>query len=248
MRLRRSPGLAMAAAAALLTVTACGSSHAVHAQHVFSFRGTRLVIEDPASDLRLVPGGGGGLEVQRWLSGTAARPGHASWTLSGDTLQLRISCAGLVLSCGSRFQVAVPPELPVIVHSSSGNDAVSGLSGSVVIDGDSGQVDLANMSGPLRISTGSGNITASAIRSPTVLATSNEGDVDIRFAAAPQLADVSCQAGNATARVPVAGHRYRVSVTAGSGTARSKVPSDGRSRSVVQVSSGTGNATVLPAA
>ncbi len=236
----------MAATAALLTLSACGSTKTVHDQHVFSFRGTRLVIDDATSDLRLVPGRGSGIQVQRWLSGTAAKPGHSSWTLNGDTLQLGINCTGLVFHCGSRFQVAVPPDMPVVVHSGSGNDTVSGLSGSVVIDGGSGNVQLSNTSGHLQISTGSGNITASAIRSPTVHATSNQGSADISFAAAPHLADVRCTSGNATVRVPTAGHRYHVVVSSGTGTAQSKVPDDRQSSSIVQVSSGN-SATVLPA-
>jgi len=65
--------------------------------------------------------------------------------------------------------------------------------------------------------------------------------------AAPRLADIRCSAGNATARIPVAGHRYHVVVTSGTGTAHSKVPDDPQSSSVVQVSSANGNATVLPA-
>jgi len=193
-----------------------------------------------------VPGSGSGIGVQRWVSGTAAKPGHSSWTLHGDTLQLGINCTGLVIHCGSRFQVAVPPDVSVVVHSGSGNDTVSGLSGSVTIDGGSGNVQLSNTSGPLQISTGSGSITASAIRSATVRATSNQGSADISFAAAPQLADVRCSSGNATARVPTAGHRYHVVVSSGTGTAQSKVPDDRQSSSIVQVSSGN-SATVLPA-
>lgn len=244
----RTPALAVAATTALLALSACGSSsRTAHDQHVFSLRGSHLVIDVPASDLQLAPGNGPDIQVQRWLSGTAAKPGHASWTLDGDTLHLGVNCSGLVVSCGSRFQVAVPPDVSVAVHAGSGNDSVSGLSGSVAIDGGSGQVQLSNTSGPLQISTGSGNITASAIRSPTVHATSNQGKVDIGFAAPPQMVDIRCTVGNATARVPTAGHRYHVVVTTDTGTAQSKVPDDPQSSSVVQVSSHNGNATVLPA-
>lgn len=247
MKLRRASALAAAATAALLGLSACGSSRTVHNQHVFSFSGRHLVIDDPTSDLRLVSGTGPGIRVQRWLSGTAAQPGHASWALTGNTLRLSIDCTGLVFHCGSSFQVTLPPHVSVTVHSGSGNDTVTGLPGSVVVDGGSGQVQLRGTSGPVQVSTGSGNITASAIRSPTVHATSNEGSVDIGFAAAPRRADVRSSAGNATVRIPVTGHRYHVVVTANTGTARSKVPDDRQSRSVVQVSSVNGNATVLPA-
>jgi len=48
-------------------------------------------------------------------------------------------------------------------------------------------------------------------------------------------------------RVPTAGHRYHILVGSGSGNALSKVPDDEQAGSVVQVSSGNGDATVLPA-
>jgi hypothetical protein len=247
VKLRRAAALTVAVTGALAGLSACGSPRTVHDQHVFRLTGTRLIIDDSTSDLRLVPGTGPGIQVQRWLSGTAAKRGHASWTLTGDTLRLSIDCTGLVLHCGSRFQVAVPPDVPVVVHSGAGNDTAAGLSGPVVIDGGSGQVQLRDISGPLQVSTGSGNITASAIRSATVRATSNQGNADIRFAAAPQLADIKSMTGNTTARVPTAGHRYHVVVSSNTGTARSRVPDDHQSSSVVRVSSANGNAAVLPA-
>lgn len=248
MTLGRIAALAAVVTAAMLAVSGCGSPRTVHAQKSFSLSGGRLVIDDPASDLRLVPGSGPDIEVQRWLSGTAAEPGHSSWTLTGGTLRLSIDCTGLVFHCGSRFQVAVPPDVPVTVHSGSGSDTVSGLAGAVVIDGGSGQVQVSGTSGPLQVSTSSGDVTASALRSPTVRAISDQGSVDVGFAAAPRLVDVRCTTGNATARVPAATHRYHVTVSSGTGAARSRVPSDGQSGSVVQVSSSDGSVAVLPTA
>ncbi|HEX3921370.1 MAG TPA: hypothetical protein VHY31_03710 [Streptosporangiaceae bacterium] len=251
MKRRQAPALAALAATAtvvMLAVTGCGSSRTVHAQTSFGFSGSRLVIDAGGSDLRVVAGGGPGVGVQRWVSGTAAKPGHASWTLAGDTLRLSIDCAGLVFSCGSRFQVAVPRGVAVVVHSGSGQDTVSGLSGPVVIDGSNGQVRLGDVSGPLQVSTGSGDVTASGIRSAAVRVNTNQGSVDIGFAAAPQSAEITCGTGNATARLPLAGYRYRVLVTSGTGAARSRVPDDPASSRLVRVSSSQGTATVLPAA
>lgn len=78
MKLRRASALAAATVAALIGLAACGSPRTIHGQRDFSFHGTRLVINDDTSDLRLVSGSGPGVRVQRWLSGTAAKPGHAS--------------------------------------------------------------------------------------------------------------------------------------------------------------------------
>jgi len=250
MTLRRTTALAAAATVAIvvpLTVTGCGSSRTVSAQRSFSFGGNRLIIDVGSSDLRLVPGGGPGLAVRRWLSGTAAKPGHSSWTLTGNTLRLSIDCTGLVFSCGSRFQVALAAGVSVVVHSGSGAVSASGWPGPLVIDGGSGAVQLHDMSGPLQVTTGSGDVAASDLRSPTVRATTNQGSVDIGFAAAPRLVDLSCGSGNATARVPTAGHRYQVQISSGTGAARSGVPDDSRSASIVRVRSGQGSAEVRPA-
>lgn len=250
MNLRRPAALAAAAILAVLAtlgVTGCGSTRTVSAQRSLRLGGNRLVIDVGSSDLRLVPGSGPGLRVRRWLSGTAAKPGHSSWTLTGDTLRLSIDCTGLVLSCGSRFQVALAPGVSVVVHSGSGAVSVDGLTGPVVIDGGSGPVEVSGTSGPLQISTGSGDITGSAIRSRSVRARSDQGSADIGFAAPPRRVDVSCGSGNATALVPATGHRYQVQVSSGTGAARSRVPDDTRSGSIVRVTSAQGSAEVQPA-
>jgi len=90
------------------------------------FNRPRLVIDVLGPDLRLVPGSGPGLRLQRWVSGTAAQPGHARWTLSGDTLRLSVDCTGLVFHCGARFQVAVPARVALAVHTSNGDVTGSG--------------------------------------------------------------------------------------------------------------------------
>lgn len=242
------PALFLAITTGSLALAGCGiSGSTAYDQRAFGLGGSRLVIDDSSSDLRVVPGNGTGIEVQRWLSGTAAEPGHSSWTMSGGRLQLSIDCAGLVFSCGSRFEVAVPRGVGVVVNSGSGSDTVSGLSGPVTINGESGTVHVNDVSGPLEIDTSSGDITATAIGSATLHVTSDQGSADISFVAAPRSVAVRCSVGNATVNVPTSGQRYHVLVSSGTGNALSKVPDDRRSDSVVQVSSGHGDAAVLPA-
>jgi Putative adhesin len=240
------PALVLAAAAASLARATCsGSTSSAHDQRTFNLSGTRLVINDTSSDLQVVPGNGPGIQVQRWLSGTAAKPGHSSWTLQGDTLQFSIDCSGLVFSCGSRFEVAVPPGTAVTASSGSNTVNVSGLSAPVTVNGNQGGVNVSGMSGPLQVTTGSGSVTATALRSAAVQVTTNQGSADISFAAAPRSVTVKCSTGNATVRVPTNGHQYHVLVSSGTGNASSKVPDDPQANSVVQVSSGSHDATVL---
>jgi Toastrack DUF4097 len=241
------PALVLAAAAASLSLDACASPAPAHDQRAFSFSGARLVIDDTSSDLRVVPGSGPGIEVQRWLSGTAAKPGHSSWTLDGSTLRLGIDCSGLVFSCGSEFQVAVPPGTAVTISSGANTVTVSGLSAPVTVNGNQGGVNVSGVSGPLRVSTGSGSVTATAIRSSAVRVTTSQGSADISFAAAPRSVTVGCSTGSATVRVPTAGHQYHLVVSSGTGSASSSVHDDQHAGSVVRVSSGNGGAAVLPA-
>jgi Putative adhesin len=243
----RITALALAVTATSLTIAACGSGATTHERHSFGFGGAGLVIDDTSSDLQVVPGNGPGIEVQRWLTGTAAKPGHATWTLSGNTLRLSIDCAGLVFSCGSRFEVAVPRAVAVTINSGNNTDTVSGLSSPVTVVGDQGGVNVSGVSGVLRVSTGSGSVSATAVRSAAVSVSTDQGGVDLSFAAVPRSVEVRCSSGSATVRLPAAGHQYRVLVSSGTGSASSKVKNSPASASVVRVSSGSGGAAVLPA-
>jgi hypothetical protein len=141
--------LTLTAAAAALALSACGSSRTTHVQQTIGFNKGRLVIDDPGTDLRLVPGSGPGLRIQRWVSGTAAKPGHATWTLSGDTLRLSIDCTGLVFHCGARFQVAVPARVGLVVHTSNGDVTGSGLRPpSLRVTSSAGSVDIGFAAAP----------------------------------------------------------------------------------------------------
>src|SRR5260370_32893188 len=176
VRPHRIPALVLAAAAASLALAACASSGSTtHDQRAFSSGGTHLIIDDSSSDLQVVPGNGPGIEAQRWLSGTAAKPGHSSWTLHGDTLQLSIDCSGLVFSCGSRFEVAVPPGMAVTVNSGSNTDTISGLSAPVTVNGNQGDVNVTGVSGPLQVSTGPGAGTATAVPPSARASSTNHG-------------------------------------------------------------------------
>ena len=76
--------------------------------------------------------------------------------------------------------------------------------------------------------------------------TSSQGNADVGFAAAPRFVDISCTSGSATARVPVSGHRYRVVVTGGTGSARTRVRDYRLSHSVIRVMTSNGSALVVP--
>ncbi|MFD0856663.1 DUF4097 family beta strand repeat-containing protein [Actinomadura adrarensis] len=246
MKFHRALTYAIAVIPTSLALSACADHETVSDQKSFPLGGNRLTIVVPSSNLEVVPGRGPGVQVRRWLGGTPAKPGNSSWSLDGDTLRLRINCSGLVLKCDSRFRVAVPPNVSLLVNSGDGRSTVSGFTRPVVIKSTNGRVNVRNVSGPLRIRTRTGRVTVSGVRSPSVHATSGDGDVTIRFATAPRLVDIKSGTGDLKAEVPVSGHTYRVSVSSGTGNARSDVPDNTGSTNTVKLSSRNGNATVLP--
>jgi hypothetical protein len=247
VKFSRTLAIAGAAAAALLVVSACSSSSSTHDEQSFNLNGNNLVIDAQSSELKLVPGSGSSVDVQRWLSGTAAKSGNASWSLSGDTLALTINCSGVVFSCGAQFQVAVPPNVSVDVRAGSNNVTVSNLKNSLEINGGSGSVSVSDTTGPLQISTGSGAVIATGVHSSTVRATTNQGSVSITFASAPQNVNVTSGSGNATVKVPTSGNAYHVVTSSGSGSRNLKVANDPRSSNVVRVTTNQGAVSILPA-
>ncbi|WP_283138987.1 DUF4097 family beta strand repeat-containing protein [Rhizohabitans arisaemae] len=249
MDIRRAFAYTTAATVTLIALSACagkGSGDTASEEKSFNLRGNRLVIDARSVELKVLPGDGSGIHVQRWLSGTAAEPGNSSWTLDGDTLKLSVNCSGLVLDCGGRHQVSVPGDLSLVVRSGDGEYHLSGLSGSVVVEGGSGPVRADAMTGDLSITTQEGEITVSNVRSRTLRASSDLGNVDVDFTAAPQLVDITSNAGDITVKVPTTGQRYQVSIDSGTGQGGSRVPHDSRSRNVVKLHSAEGDATLFP--
>ncbi|MEU8821650.1 hypothetical protein [Actinoplanes sp. NPDC048796] len=219
----------------LASLTGCADLGAIDEtnedRHEFALDGQRLIIDNDGGDLRLVAGTGDAVVVQRSLTGKATVDGNAAWSLSDDTLQLRVTCSGFVPDCGGRHVVAVPPGVAVTVTSDSPVRAV-GLDAALTATVSDSWVRVESPSGPLRLDAGL-NAEVIGARSADVVVSSRDGRVRLSFTTAPQ--HVSARAGGSVDVVLPAGpETYRVA-----GPGRPGLRSDPASKRAVEVAAGS---------
>jgi Toastrack DUF4097 len=172
-------------------------------------------------DLQGVPGqisvqGTAGDQVR--LTGTlrwAGQPpsGRESTDVVASVLHLSYRCAA-GSPCTEDYRLYVPDHTAVVLDQSSGHVTVTGLAQA------------------LRITGASLDISATGLRSPSLVATITSGHLSAAFAAPPRRVDVTLTSAQATLRLP-AGTSYAVSQQVTSGSVNVGVPqASGASRTV----------------
>ena len=242
--------LVVTAVVALIGTTGCGDLAARDEQREdersFAFSGPKLTIDNSVGDLRLVAGTSDAVEVQRSLTGKAATGENATWSLTDGTLKLAITCSGLVLNCGGRHIVTVPPGVTVDVRSDAPVRAVA-IPGDLTIKVTDNWIRVEDSSGKLRLTGSGANITVTGSRSAEVTAQVTDGGVDLSFAAAPTRVEARSSAGPVKVTLPQGAETYRITTSSDAGTAKSSVPSDEASARVITAVAENGNATVRKA-
>jgi hypothetical protein len=213
----------------------------------FPFSGPKLTIENSLADLRLVAGTSEAVEVQRSLTGKAATGKNATWSLTDGTLKLTITCSGLVINCGGRHIVKVPPGVAVEVRSDGAPVRAVAIPGDLTIRVTDNWMRVEDPSGKLRLTGSDANITVTGSRSPEVTAEATDGGIDLSFAAAPTRVEARSSTGPVKVTLPAGAETYRVTTTSDTGTAKSAVPNDPASPRVVTAVAENGNATVRKA-
>ena len=79
----------------------------------FEFDGRTLNVVSHDVPTDLVRGTDDDIVVTRWFAARFATGRKLSWTLVGDTLDLRADCTGIA-NCDARFRVEVPPGVTVL--------------------------------------------------------------------------------------------------------------------------------------
>jgi hypothetical protein len=200
----------------------------------FELSGTRLVVDSDGADLRLVPGDGDAVEVERSLTGKATADGNASWSLDGGTLRLSVTCSGFVPDCGGRHIVHVPGGVAVEVTSNGPVRAV-GLSDDLTATVSGAWLRVEDPSGTLHL-VAENNIDVTGASSPDVTATSRDSDVNLAFAGAPDRVEARAN-GSVTVILPSGPETYRVTARPG----RRTLTSDLASARTVTATAGEGH-------
>ncbi|WP_242910776.1 DUF4097 family beta strand repeat-containing protein [Actinomadura terrae] len=202
---------------------------------------TRVVVDFDSGHVLIAAGGDGRVDVERRSVDGRVLDLKEVW--EGDRLRLSGVCRDgngkRVTRCGARYVLRVPAAAEVEARADSGEVTVAGLTGAVSWTSGSGDLDLRDVRGRVRATTNSGAVTAAALRSPSVDARTNTGDVTLAFAAAPGWAGATTNTGDVQMTVPPG--RYRIGAATISGQRDVTIPEDAASPSTLEARSNTGD-------
>jgi Putative adhesin len=202
---------------------------------------TKVVVEIDSGHVVIRAGGNGRVDFERRPRDGRILDLKEVW--EGDQLRLAGGCrAGngkRVARCQSEYLLQVPAATEVEARADTGDVTVAGLTGAVSLTSGSGDLEMWEVSGRVRATTNSGEVTATSLRSSTVEAQTNTGDVLLAFAATPGRAAVTTNTGDIELAVPPG--RYLTSADTISGQRDVTVPGDTASSSALKVHSNSGD-------
>ncbi|GAA3201332.1 hypothetical protein GCM10010486_84130 [Nonomuraea roseoviolacea subsp. carminata] len=149
------------------------------------------------------------------------RTGHK---VAGDTLSLSYDCQRSWGSCGVDYKVEIPKGLQVD------------------LDAGSGDMTLRSLTGPLDLTADSGDIVGNGLGGKKVVAAAESGNINLRYAAAPDSVELSADSGDVALTVPDGA--YDVSTKVDSGDEHISVKDDNSSPRKLSLTADSGDITV----
>jgi len=165
----------------------------------------------------------------------------------GGRLRLTGTCP-LYLStfCEVHYDVEVPEEMALTARVDDGPIRVVGLAGAVDLSSDNSGVEVVGVSGPLAIHSANGSLSGEDLLSASVEASTDNGSVDVGFAAAPETVIATSDNGSVEVRLPEVAAGYRVDAGTDNGSTTIEVATDPASGRSVVLRSDNGDLRVLP--
>ena len=244
--------LAAGAVALIAGVSACGASAGDDKdpdQRSFTLEGKTLTIDSDDSALEIVAADdnkAGRIEVTRWFQGTVAlgKDPKVTWSMTDDTLKLRMKCTGVVADCAAKHRIEVPRGVSVKVEDGDGSVRARGFEDALSIRTGDGSVHVTDSSGPLDLKTGDGSVRAD-VTSRDVRSQTGDGSVHLELGAVPDRVESRSGDGSVTIDVPEA--TYKVTTQTGDGGVDVTVPRADSSSHVITARTGDGKVTVRTA-
>ncbi|WP_424211809.1 DUF4097 family beta strand repeat-containing protein [Streptomyces sp. BI20] len=244
-------GLAAAAAGALLT-TGCSPSDVLTRTKILRSEAT---VTDRVTDVEITDNGSGNVEVVarpagstdtttrvtraiHYVGDTAPKP---TQKVSGGVLTVDKGCSEGIRGCSADWVIEVPAGTRVRLGASSGDVTARGVA-DAELSTSSGDVRAENVTGTLRLAASSGDVVGTGLKARDTTAETSSGNLVLAWAAAPGSLRARSGSGDTTVRVP--GGPYRVTGKTGSGDRTVSVPTSGTAVATLDVTSGSGDATV----
>ena len=141
----------------------------------------------------------------------------------------------------------MPAEVAVLARVEDGPVRVSDVAGAVEVSSDNSSIELRGLSGPVTVHSANGPVVGEELRSPSVEASTENGSVDLGFTVAPDTVLATSENGSVEVRLPEADGDYRVDAGTDNGSTAIEVATDPASRRSVVLRSDNGDLRVLPA-
>ncbi len=171
------------------------------------------------------------------------------------------ACSSSGLPCSVSFTLVVPSGVTVTAVTDGGPLTVSGVAGAD-LDSGGGSVSATRIAGPLTVrtsggpllidgltgpldaDTSSGPVAAQGLGSATASITTDGGNAQIAFTAAPDSLTVSTDGGQATLTIP--GGPYALTADTNGGPESVRIPTDPAAQRLITVSTGSGPLQIGP--
>ena len=184
------------------------------------------------------------VNVRSRVSDGLRRTGYRTFVRDGR-LVVRSTCPVYGSSwCSVSSTIEMPSDLGLSIHADGGVE-VSDVHGGVSAHADGGSVTATRVSGTLDLSSDQGRVEASGIDADHVVATSDQGRVDLTFTNSPRSVEARSDQGSVTVVLPEEpGIVYATTLETDQGSAQSLIVQDPRSDRTIIATSDQGDVTV----
>ena len=205
---------------------------------------TRLSVDNSSGSVRIIGTDSDEISVEVEVSDGLRDTGF-SHEIVDSTLQLRGSCPIIrSMWCRVTYRIEVPRGLDVEVDADNDRVDVRNIDGDVVIDADNGRVELTSVSGTIDVDGSNGRIVGRDLAGKVVDVSTDNGGIELEFAAAPDRVHASGDNGSIEIAVPRIDEGYSVIADTDNGGRDIEVNDNPDSPHTVAVETDNGSITV----
>ena len=165
-------------------------------------------------------------------------------SVNDGVLHVRASCPNFgSMWCEAEFTIEVPHTMAVKLRADNDGIHVSDITGTVDVGSDNGSVTLTGLAGDIVSSSDNGDVRATGLTSSTARFSTDNGDVRVRFDAAPASVVGRSDNGDVTVDVPT-GDSYNVKTSTDNGSTNVDVTNDPSSARTIDIATDNGSVTV----
>lgn len=206
----------------------------------------QLRVDTSSVAFTLAPSPDAGVHIGAQGSYTDTAPTIRHTTV-GDTTTIGAVCsASGVNQCSLEVRVLLPAQLAVIANTGDGQVAAHDLTGPLNITTSNGAIAADHTSGTLSLHTNNGSIDITGVHSTHVTAGTQNGAVNLAFAAPPTTVEANTSNGAVEIALPSTAAYYINTHTTNGGT-QINLPSDRSAAHAISVTTSNGSIHIHPA-